>query len=108
MTMFRSLKKWLKTPLVIVPFVRYDGTGSAIYDEDSKIDTKCYAQGSVKMIRDADGNEVVSDLQLYINGSVDISLRDLLIFDEEEYDVKAVAPFYDGSTGKVDIKVVYL
>lgn len=104
--MFESLHSWLNIPLKIKPFIRRDGTGEAIYGE--VIDTKCYAQGKVTLVRDVHGNDIVSQLQLYIDGNVPIKVTDKVIFNGEKYNIKALGPYYDGNTGEISIVVVYL
>lgn len=104
--MFESLRNWLSIPLKIIPFVRRDGTGEAIYDE--AINTKCYAQGKVTLVRDVYGNDVVSQLQLYIDSCVPIKVTDKVSFNGSDYNIKALSPYYDGNTGDISIVVVYL
>jgi len=104
--MFKSLKKWLSVPVEIKPFIKRDGTGEPIFGDI--ISTKCYPQGKVTLVRDVHGNDIVSNLQLYIEGDVAIKVTDAVVFNGSEYNIKALGPYYDGNTGKVDIVVVYL
>lgn len=102
--MYNSLKAWMNLPAQIKPFVRRDGTGTKIYRD--AIDAKCYAEGSVKVVTDNTGTEVVSNKQLYVDGSVTISELDGIVFEGSERSIKSIGTFY--RNGKPDIKVVYL
>ena len=102
--MYNSLKAWMNLPAQIKPFVRRDGTGTKIYRD--AIDVKCYAEGSVKVVTDSTGTEVVSNKQLYVDGSVTISELDGIVFEGSERSIKSIGTFY--RNGKPDIKVVYL
>lgn len=88
----------------IKPFVKRSGTGTKLYGD--AIDIACYAEGSVKVLTDNTGTEVVSNKQLYIDGSVDIFELDAIIFEGSEKNIKSISTFY--RNGKPDIKVVYL
>ena len=81
------------------------GTGEASYGDP--VDTKCYRNGKIEIITDAKGREVVSNLQVYLDGSTIIKEQDKIVFDKE-HDIKALSPFYDGNTGIVSLWVVYL
>lgn len=102
--MYDSLKKWMNLPAQLKPFIRRNGTGTKVYGE--AVDIKCYAEGSVKVVTDNTGTEVVSNKQLYVDGSVAISELDGVIFEGSEKSIKSIGTFY--RNGKPDIKVVYL
>lgn len=102
--MYKSLKQWMNLPAQIKPFIRRNGTGTKLYDE--AVDIKCYAEGSVKVVTDNTGTEVVSNKQLYVDGSVTISELDSVIFEGSERSIKSIGTFY--RNGQPDIKVVYL
>jgi hypothetical protein len=106
--MFKSTKKWLNIPIQIKPFLQYDGAGDKSYDV--AVDTKCYREGKTVVVRDVAGNEIVSQKQLYIDGSVVIKTTDLIVLDGKDTTIQAIGAFYDGNTnGTVpDIWVVYL
>ena len=104
--MFKSLKKWLNVPVDINPLVKRDGTGKPTFGDT--ISTKCYPQGKVTLVRDVNGNDIVSNLQLYVEGDTPIKITDVVVFNGSEYNIKALGPYYDGNTGKVDMVVVYL
>ena len=102
--MYESLKKWINLPAQIKPFIRRNGTGTKLYGD--AVDIKCYAEGKVTTVTDNKGAEVVSNKQLYIDGSVPITELDCIIFENSEHSIKSINTFY--RNGKSDIKVVYL
>ena len=102
--MYESLKKWINLPAQIKPFIRRNGTGTKLYGD--VVDIKCYAEGKVTTVTDNKGAEVVSNRQLYIDGSVPIAELDCIIFENSEHSIKSINTFY--RNGKPDIKVVYL
>lgn len=102
--MYESLKEWLNLPAQIKPFIRRNGTGTKLYGD--AIDIQCYAEGKVAVVTDNTGAEVVSNKQLYVDGSVTISELDCIVFEGFEKNIKSIGTFY--RNGKPDIKVVYL
>lgn len=85
-------------------FIKRDGTGTKIYNPPAAI--KCYAEGKVEVVTDRTGAEVVSNKQLYVDGSLAVTELDSIIFENAECDIKSVGTFY--RDGKPDIRVVYL
>lgn len=102
--MYNSLKSFMKLPAQVKPFVRRDGTGKKVYGKP--VDILCYAEGHVKVVTDNTGTEVVSNKQLYVDGSMLISELDSIIFNGTESNIKSMGTFY--RDGKPDITVVYL
>lgn len=102
--MYESLKPWINLPAQIKPFIRRNGAGTKLYGD--AVDIQCYAEGNVVVTTDNSGTEVVSNKQLYIDGSVTISELDCIVFEGSEKSIKSIGTFY--RNGKPDIKVVYL
>lgn len=102
--MYNSLKAWACIPVIIKPFVKRTGTGSKIYGEP--ICTTCYADGKVKVVTDNTGTEVVSNKQLYIDGSIQITEMDCVVFEGAERSIKSLSTFYD--KGRPSIRVVFI
>jgi len=102
--MYASLKDWMNLPLKIKPFKKRTGDGTRLYYDD--IDTFCYAEGKVQLTTGSSGAEVVSKKQLYVEGNVQISSLDNIIFDDFECDIISVENFYD--INGISLKVVYL
>ena len=94
----------MNLPAQIKPFVKRLGTGTKQYGEP--VDIKCYAAGESQVVTDDTGTEVVSNQQLYVDGSVAISLLDSIVFEDTDKSIKSIRTFY--RNGKADIKVVYL
>jgi hypothetical protein len=102
--MYGSLKSWINLPAQLKPFLKRDGAGTKIYGDT--VDILCYAEGKVQVVTDNAGTEVVSTSQLYVDGSITISVLDCVIFEGIEKSIKNITTFY--RDGKPDIKVVYL
>lgn len=102
--MFKSLKSWLNLDAAVKPFVSNSGTGAKIVG--TSVPIKCYAEGKVQVVKNTYGKEVVSNKQLYIDGSVAIGELDLITFEGADHEIQAIGYFY--KNGKVDLKVVYL
>lgn len=102
--MYASLKAWMNLPAQIKPFLKRDGTGTKVYADP--VDILCYAEGKVQVVTDNTGTEVVSNSQLYVDGSVTVSALDCVVFEGIEKSIKSLTTFY--RNGKPDIKVVYL
>ena len=66
----------------------------------------CYPEADIKTIVNAEGEEVVSTTQLYIDGSTSIKITDEIIFEGEHRPIQRINSFY--RNGVVDIRVVYL
>lgn len=102
--MYESLKSWIDVPVAIKPFIKRSGTGAAEFGELTH--TKCYPHCEVNTVTNWRGEEVVSNRQLYLDGSETISNVDVLIFEGEELAVQSISTFY--RKGVPDIKVVYV
>ena len=102
--MYNSLKSWLNIPVQILPYVKRTGTGAKQFAEPT--DTLCYILGEVTVVKDQDGQEVVSNSQIYLDGSETISALDRIIINGKQHDIKTINSFY--RSGVVDIKVVYI
>lgn len=103
--MYESIKAWINIPLTIRPFLKRSGTGQKTYGDN--IDTKCYASGKVTTVTDDKGVEVVSKIQLYVDGKTEIGSNDAVIFAGKEYNILSIALFF-GPKGNIDLKVVYI
>ncbi len=102
--MFNRAKKFIDMTFFYKPYIGRTGTGDKKYGYIQE--AKCYAEGSVKVVKNNAGTEVLSTTQLYVNGDVDIKELDMVSFNGTESEVKAVSTFY--AKGKAQIKVVYL
>lgn len=102
--MYESLKPWVNIPYAIKPFIRRSGTGKAIYGEP--INSFCYPEAKMQLVKDSSGSEVVSSHTLYIEGSTSINVLDNVIFEDKEWAIANIVTFY--RDGRPDCKVVYL
>jgi hypothetical protein len=102
--MFESLKSWLDITVVRRPFLSYSGSGDKVYGD--AIATVCYIDGSIKLVQNREGINVLSNVQLYIAGKHVINAQDTIVMEDTEYDIIAVHPFY--RKGKKDMWVVYI
>ena len=94
----------MDVPVSIKPFVKRSGTGASEFGEP--VDTTCYPHCEVNTVTNWRGEEVVSNRQLYLDGTETISNVDVLIFEGEELAVQSISTFY--RNGVPDIKVVYV
>lgn len=103
--MFASLKEWMDVPLSLKRFKDRTGTGDKNFSEtpDSVL---CYPLSEFVTITSNTGAEITSKTQLYIDGDVEVSNLDVVIFEGSEHDIQHVSTFY--RDGKPDIKVVYI
>lgn len=104
MVMLKSLKAWINIPFVYKPCTGRTGTGAKQFA--ANVSGLCYAEGSVKVVKDNQGKEVVSTKQLYVDGNSTISELDNVVFEGRESEIKSIGYFY--RNGVVDMKVVYL
>lgn len=81
------------------------GTGSKTYG--AIINDVCYADGSIKVVVNDEGVEVVSNKQLYVSGTTGIKVLDKVTFEGLTSVVKAVGTYY-GTNGIAELKVVYM
>ena len=102
--MYESLRPWVNVPIAIKPFVGRSATGTKLFGEAH--DELCYPKGEVTLVRNWQGVEVVSHNNLYVDGTVEVSKLDNIIFEGEDHPVQAISTFY--RDGKPDIKVVYI
>ncbi len=102
--MYDSLKPWINVPVTIKPYVKRSATGDKIFGASHE--ELCYPQGEVNIVRNWQGVEVVSHNHLYMDGSVQVSKLDNIVFEGEDLPVQAISNFY--RDGKIDIRVVYV
>lgn len=102
--MYDSIKPWLNIPVTIKPFIGRSATGDKLFGEPREV--LCYPQGKVSIVRNWQGVEVVSNNHLYMEGSVQITKLDNVIFEGEDLPVQAVANYY--REGMIDLRVVYV
>lgn len=102
--MYESLRHWINVPVVIKPYAGRSATGDKLFGEPHE--ELCYPQGEVNIVRNWQGVEVVSHNHLHMDGTVQVTKLDNIIFEGEDLPVQAISTFY--RDGKPDMKVVYL
>lgn len=102
--MFHSLKDLATSEVTCRPFDRKDGYGDKKYSADVTI--LAYIVGKSEVITDKTGTQVVSNTQLYVDASVDISEEDIVVLNNVERDIRSITTYYWNSVP--DMKVVYL
>lgn len=102
--MYDSIKEWINVPVTIKPFAGRTATGTKLFGEAHE--ELCYPQGEVNIVRNWQGVEVISHNHLYMEGSVNVTKLDNIVFEGEDLPVQAISSYY--RDGKPDIKVVYI
>lgn len=102
--MYKSLQKWLKVPVQIYKFVTRDGDG--IKQTGQILSVECSPISEYKVVKNAEGKEIVSKHQLYFNGDVNVGAKDTIVFEEAMHSIQSISTFYD--KGVPVLKVVYL
>ena len=102
--MYKRVKEWVNIPFSYKPFIKYSGTGSEVFGD--AVQGLCYPEGSCTVVRNRKGVDVTSNTKLYIDGDVQISDLDCVIFDGKEHSVHAITDYY--RDGAKDIRVVYI
>src|SRR5690606_8289210 len=99
------LKKRLKHTVTHLPFLEEDSYGDKIMGPP--IQHNCYIYGKISHIRNLDGEDDVSTVQLIFGDVLSIGPKDEIIFRGKKYPVKAYS-HYDGLKEGTGTTVVYL
>jgi hypothetical protein len=87
-------------------------TGTDSYNQgvyDLPVDYLCISEGKINVIRNMDGEQVVSALRLYISGKLLVTSKDKFKFNGLTYPILAYSFFAgNGIPGYVGTSVVYL
>lgn len=88
------------------PFSSYDGHGGVTYGKSSTV--ACYIEMTPKLVRNAQGQEVVSSAQVYLVGSSSYNIKDKVVLPDGNYPpILSINHFYnDKST--LELTVMYL
>lgn len=105
--MMSSLASWCTIPVKQVKTNGFKGNGEP--NITAVVSVYGYVAGETVNIIDNDGHETLSSTQIYLPEDTKIASSDQFILaDGNAYTIKKIKDFYDGNTGQVDIKVVYL
>lgn len=102
--MLKGVKEWCDMPVIIKPFLSYDGMGDKTYDVD--IPALCYMNAAVTKKVTVDAVEIISTTCLYVNTVQVIKKTDVIVLDNIEYIIHSVDAFY--RDGTIDLQVVYI
>jgi hypothetical protein len=106
--MFSALKGLLTVPVTIKPFVGMSSAGDYEFGDD--INTMCLPEVVQTVVttkhyrQDVFGKEDVSNITLYIDGSIPMTMDDNIIFEGNQSYIKGLNAEYD--KGKRSIWVV--
>lgn len=106
--MYESLLEWCKFPIYV-----YNNNSMSL-SGDIQLDPKetyyGYRVDEAEQIVDKSGKEYLSATKVYFPPCVEITADDKIAFTTTETprEIRKVGGFYDGNTGTIDIKVVYL
>lgn len=103
--MYSSVSDWCNIPYQIKKFTKRSSAGTKEFS-GTLVDGLCFMQGKYQLITNAVGAEVVTSIQLYIDGSTAITVDDNIIYKGTERTILAIAPFNED--GQVSLWVVYL
>ena len=103
-TLLKSVKSWCNLPARVRTFTGYDGTGKKTFNNPTNI--LVYAEGKMEVITNFDGKQVVSNTQLYMDGTIALQPLDEIIFEDVSRTIQHIGTFY--RNGVADLKVVYL
>lgn len=95
--MDKSFLKWLNAELIIESFTHRSGSGVPQYAPP--ITLKAYESGERRVVRNQQGDEVVSDKTFYLNGTAEaaaIKYNDRITLpDTSQPPILALAPFFN-------------
>lgn len=104
--MLESLRSWCTVDIELLQYLGRSGSGDATYDASTTI--KGYAEGGAVAITDKYGKEYVSLARFYLPEDVEITINDKIIQYDKECEIRRIAEYFDGNTGQLDMRVVYL
>lgn len=95
-----NVKKNLKIPCAIK---RYAGESDKLDIEYSvPTPTRCYVEEEHKAIINMEGKEEVSETTFYFDGTEKVAHEDIIVFEELDYAIKAIAK-YRSKLGKIEL-----
>ncbi len=102
------LKGWLNMTVTWEPFVSYSGSGVPTYG--TPVQLKCFLEGVRRIVRNREGEEVVSNWTLVLDDLRVASMKEqdrITLPTGESPPIIRIAPLYDDK-GSVDHYEVYL
>jgi hypothetical protein len=102
--MFKSLKSWLDMSIQLKVYSSRNGAGTIIYN--APVNIICYIQSEDILFINDDGAEMLSDTQIYVDGSTVVTTLDAVIFDGKTRPIRKVGIWYKNNLPS--IRMIYL
>jgi len=106
----KHFSDWTNNTVVYKEFISQSGAGDIVYASDD-VTLSCYISGETVMTTNDKGDQIVSNQQLYFDGSVTgvstIDFTGIMEVAGRKRPIKSIDPFYD-EDGNMDLVVVYL
>ena len=97
---------WLDYTVTYYPWTGYDKYGAPTYGTSSTI--YCYRVDTSKLVKNAQGQEVVSSHQLYIAGSVNYDPLDKFVPNGATYSPTLTVEHFYNDKATLELSVVYI
>ena len=106
----KHFSDWTNNTVVYKEKISQSGAGDIVYASDG-VTLPCYISGETVMTVNDKGEQIVSNQQIYLDGSVTgvstIAFTGIMEVASRKRPIKAIDPFYD-EDGNMDLVVVYL
>ena len=97
---------WLDYSVTYYPWTGYDKYGAPTYGSSSTV--YCYRVDTSKLVKNAQGQEVVSSHQLYIAGSVNYDPLDKFVPNGATYSPTITVEHFYNDKATLELSVVYI
>lgn len=106
----KHFSDWTNNTVTYKAKISQSGAGDIVYASDGII-LPCYISGETVMAVNDKGEQIVSNQQIYLDGSVTgvstIDFTGIIEVAGRKRPIKSIDPFYD-EDGNMDLVVVYL
>jgi subtilase family serine protease len=103
--MLPGTKTWLRQTITHYPFVNYNSEGQPTFGTPFSV--KCRVEKRNQNIISIDGNEVISTLQVYIDGSETFTVNDKIILSDNISPPILSIEEQIGPDGTIMMKTIY-
>jgi len=104
MALEQDFLEWFNQTVTIEPFTGVNTYGEPQYGDS--VQYSAFVQRKTKLVRDRMGQEVVSSAQVYLDGSVDVSIQDRITLPDGSQPVILSIEALPDETGSIHHKVV--
>jgi len=101
-----NMKTWLNRTIQVYPIASQDGAGDVTTGAVVTLPCYIYGNGS-KLIRNRDGEEVLCEKTICLDGASSIHLKDVVYIDGHKYPIMNIVPYYN-ALGSLDFVEVYV